>query len=304
MADIFQPSPVAGGVGDLVGALFGRGKIRQAAQDKALANADDYARAKLLADEFNTRQTLGDVLTAAQGPTDPQALAALVRSGNAGNYQQITAGSQNLADLVLQSDAVKMAQDPNADVAMLNRVLAARTGNPLSANEAVAPSLGQAMVDKERALIGLQNARATAAQAQAGRYGTAAQLDAARADLAARTNPNLRVGKKGSELMGPSLGQQLVPVPGGYAEPGAMVAPEAQRDFEQSAGRPMTGEEMATIASGGTVTIPPPQQGFTQAEAMQALQDARKAVASGRITKAEAQARLRKAGLVKTAERL
>lgn len=304
MADIFQPSPVAGGVGDLVGALFGRGKIRQAAQDKALANADDYARAKLLADEFNTRQTLGDVLTAAQGPTDPQALAALVRSGNAGNYQQITAGSQNLADLALQSDAVKMAQDPNADVAMLNRVLAARTGNPLSANEAVAPSLGQAMVDKERALIGLQNARATAAQAQAGRYGTAAQLDAARADLAARTNPNLRVGKKGSELMGPSLGQQLVPVPGGYAEPGAMVAPEAQRDFEQSAGRPMTGEEMATIASGGTVTIPPPQQGFTQAEAMQALQDARKAVASGRITKAEAQARLRKAGLVKTAERL
>lgn len=304
MADIFQPSPVAGGVGDLVGALFGRGKIRQAAQDKALANADDYARAKLLADEFNTRQTLGDVLTAAQGPTDPQALAALVRSGNAGNYQQITAGSQNLADLALQSDAVKMAQDPNADVAMLNRVLAARTGNPLSANEAVAPSLGQAMVDKERALIGLQNARATAAQAQAGRYGTAAQLDAARADLAARTNPNLRVGKKGSELMGPSLGQQLVPVPGGYAEPGAMVAPEAQRDFEQSAGRPMTSEEMSTIASGGTVTIPPPQQGFTQAEAMQALQDARKAVASGRITKAEAQARLRKAGLVKTAERL
>lgn len=305
MAGPFDISPAAKGFGELVGGLTGRGRIRQAAQANAWKQAEDMGKAKLLADEVLAREGLADALLAAQGPADPNALAALLRSGTAGNYQQITGGSQNLADLAIQSKALELAQQGNPDVAMLNRILATRAGaggGPLSPQEASVAPLGEAMVERERNRAALDAARAVTEASRQGSLRSQALASEALAD--SRREPRFKVGKPGQQIYtAPSLGD-VAPTTGGQGV-GAPSDAAFVQQFTADMGRPPTAQDMATIATGGVVREPGrAPKAFTQQEAQQALDDARAAVASGRISKAAAQERLRKAGLTKTAERL
>lgn len=255
MAGPFEISPAAKGFGSLVGALTGRDKARQSAQASAWKQAEDMGKAKLLADEVLAREGLADALTGAQGPSDPAALAALLRSGLAGNYQQVTGGSQNLADMAIQSQALDLAKQESPDVAMFNRILATRAGaggGPLSPQEASVVPLGDALVQKERNQAALDAARAVTEGARQGSL--SAQAAAARALEQQRL---IKSGGAPAPLGGlvPSGG---VPVPGGYTLPD-QIKPDAAlaADFIESAGRDITPAELATIATGGTVQIPP-----------------------------------------------
>lgn len=262
MAGPFEISPAAKGFGSLVGALTGRDKARKTAEANAWKQAEDMGKAKLLADEVLAREGLADALTGAQGPSDPVALAALLRSGLAGNYQQVTGGSQNLADMAIQSQALDLAKQESPDVAMLNRILATRAagGGPLSPQEASVVPLGDALVQKERNQAALDAARAVTEGSRQGVL--SAQAVAAQALEDSRRRPAFKIGKPGQEIYtGPSPLGGLAPpvaVPGGYTSPD-LIKPDAAlaADFIDSAGRDITPAELATIATGGTVKIPP-----------------------------------------------
>lgn len=304
MAGLTDVSPAAKGFGDLVGALTGRDRIREAARQKTMGTLADLAKGEIAADEFRQRRDLESNLgRGGVSPEQAAILASVFRSG-AGNFQQGTSGIQNLADLAIQSQARDLAGQQNPDLAMFNRILATRSGaggGPLSPQEASVVPLGEAMVQKERTQAALDAARGVTETARQGAL--AAQAGAAHALEQQRLHP-FKVGKPGSQVytpgdLGASVAPSSTPPAGALAENiGAFI-----QDFVETEGRAPSPAELQTIASGGTVKTQP-QQKFTQQEAQQALDDARKAVASGRISKEAARKRLYDAGLTKTAERL
>lgn len=298
MPSAFEVSPAAKGFGDLVGALTGSDRIRESARQKTIGTLADLAKGEIAADEFRQRRELEGNLTQRGGIDPKQAaiLASVFRAG-AGNFQQGTGGLQNLADLVIQSQARDLAGQQNPDVAMFNRILATRSGaggGPLSPEQSQVAPLGEAMVQKARNQAALEAARVATEGARRGSF--EAQADARR----------FKVGKPGQQVYtvpggAPALGD-IVPTSGGQGV-GAPSDPAFVQQFTEDMGRPPTAQDMATIASGGLVQREAPRV-FTQQEAQQALDDARKAVASGRISKEAARKRLYDAGLTKTAERL
>lgn len=181
---IFTPSPMAQGGGDLVSALLSGPAIREKARRSAVGDADAMLRAQIRANELRSREGLGEALTGLGAPAD---LATVLNAG-AGNFQQGTAGLQNLADIALQASQVEQAGQPNADVAALNRVIAAREGKLLSPQQAAVVPLGEALVATQQARTGTEQARREAQLA-------GALVPEARADLLRRTDPNRPRGK-------------------------------------------------------------------------------------------------------------
>lgn len=283
MAGPFQESPIAAGFGDLVGALTGRGRIREAAQHKAQMDLGTIAKGEIAADEFRQRQALGQALQNL-GVDQGEDLATVLRGGF-GNFQQGTAGLQNLADLAIQSEALQRAQQPQTDLDVFNRILATRSGQgPLQPNEARVSDLGEQLVQKAQNQARLEAARVATEGARRGSFEAQAE---------SRRHP-FKVGKPG---------QQVYTAPGGLGA----IAPTADDQLNAAVigdrGTGLTPAELATIAGGGEVRIPVTPK-FSQQEAMQALQDARAAVASGKISKEAARQRLLDAGLIETAKRL
>jgi len=166
-----------GGVGDFVKALTGRGAIRQQAEADAWRRADDIGRAKKAAaeagiaqDELSIRQgsVLADALTGMGA--DPN-LAPIMRGGFA-NFPQAVQGQSGLFDLAQTRQAGQMATSENPDVAMMNRVLAARTsgGGPLNPNQVNPEGLAAALLATEQAQAGNYRASADAARRRAAAY--------------------------------------------------------------------------------------------------------------------------------------
>lgn len=167
-----------GGVGDLVKALTGRGAIRQQSEADAWKRADDIGRAKKAAaeagiaeDELQQRGGLAAALTALG--SDPN-LAPIMRGGFA-NFPQAVQGQSGLFDLAQTKQAGQMALQDNPDVAMMNRVLAARTsgGGPLNPNQVDPEGLAEALLATEQAQAGNYRASADAT----GRRATAYEYD-------------------------------------------------------------------------------------------------------------------------------
>lgn len=164
-----------GGVGDLVKALTGRGAIRQQSEADAWKRADNIGRAKKVAaeariaeDELQQRGGLAEALTALG--SDPN-LAAVMRGGFA-NFPQAVQGQSGLYDLAQTKQAGQMALQGNPDVAMMNRVLAARTsgGGPLNPNQVDPEGLAAALLATEQAQAGNYRASADAAGRRASAY--------------------------------------------------------------------------------------------------------------------------------------
>ena len=195
-----------GGVGDLVKALTGRGAIRQQSEADAWKRADDIGRAKKAAaeagiaeDELQQRGGLAAALTALG--SDPN-LAPIMRGGFA-NFPQAVQGQSGLFDLAQTKQAGQMALQDNPDVAMMNRVLAARTsgGGPLNPNQVDPEGLAAALLATEQAQAGSYRASADAA----GRRATAYEYDVrSRADD--RLLDNARGGAGGGDSSPASSG--------------------------------------------------------------------------------------------------
>ncbi len=189
-----------GGVGDLVKALTGRGAIRQQADADAWKQADNIGRAKKAAaeagiaeDELLQRGGLAAALTALG--SDPN-LAPIMRGGFA-NFPQAVQGQSGLYDLAQTKQAGQMAVQENPDVAMMNRVLAARTsgGGPLNPNQVDPEGLAAALLATEQAQAGNYRASADAA----GRRATAYEYDVrSRADDRLLDNARAPAGGSGS----------------------------------------------------------------------------------------------------------
>lgn len=164
-----------GGVGDLVKALTGRGAIRQQAEADAWKQADNIGRAKKAAaeagiaeDELLQRGGLAEALTALG--SDPN-LAAVMRGGFA-NFPQAIQGQSGLYDLQQTRQAGQMATQENPDVAMMNRILSARTsgGGPLNPNQVDPEGLAAALLATEQAQAGNYRASADATGRRAAAY--------------------------------------------------------------------------------------------------------------------------------------
>ncbi len=189
-----------GGVGDLVRALTGRDAVRQQAEADAWKRADDIGRAKKAAaeagiaeDELLQRGGLAAALTALG--SDPN-LAPIMRGGFA-NFPQAVQGQSGLYDLAQTKQAGQMAVQENPDVAMMNRVLAARTsgGGPLNPNQVDPEGLAAALLATEQAQAGNYRASADAA----GRRATAYEYDVrSRADDRLLDNARGPAGGAGS----------------------------------------------------------------------------------------------------------
>jgi hypothetical protein len=286
------------GVAKFVAALGSRGRIREAAQEDAYGNLKKRAEGEIAADEFRSRGTLADDLIAAGVPANEANIITSQFRAGAGNFQQGTGGLRNLADLALQRDAVALANEENPDVARLNRLLASRNtgGGPLSPQQASVVPLGAALVEAAQAQAGQRNALADAALARAGASRAQSGVSGARVDLLNRTNPNIRVTKPGAIL-------QTGPAPAGLplgAELGAVDA------IEQDLGATLTPQQRQQFTQTGAVSIPakPAEVAAREQEGLQALNDARRAVQSGRISKEAARKRLYDAGFQNLAGRL
>lgn len=275
------------GVAKFAAALGGRNAIRQEAESDARKDLRQIALGEIAADEFRNRQGLGGALSNL-GIERGDDLATVLRGGFA-NFEQGTGGLRDLADLALQRDAVAIAKDPNPDVAVLNRLLASRNtgGGPLSPQQASVVPLGAALVESAQAQAGQRQALADAARARVGATGSqAAALDAL-ADLRRRTNPNLRVTKPGAVLQtgpAPTLAEELGSV--------ADIGPESETFVVTD----QTGPQGARLSD--------LQHQQREQEGLQALNDARRAVQSGRISKEAARKRLYDAGYQNLAGRL
>jgi len=172
------------------------------------------------------------------------------------------------------------------------------------------------------------DANIAAINALAGQREAAATAAGAQADLRNRTDPNLRVGSGGkgqppvllqgqppatyvpqpgevsleSVLRGEGLPPEIIAQIGRAAESGqdfAVTVPPTRPPMRPGAGAQVTTSpkpaKPAAPASG-------PKKRFTEADALQALADAREAVRRGLVTKEEAKRRLRAAGMPRTAE--
>ena len=225
-----------GGVGDLVRALTGRGAIRQQAEADAWKRADDIGRAKKAAAEAGIAQ---DELSMRTGSELVDAIVALggdrnsvpiMRAGFA-NFPQVVQGQSGLYDLAQTRQAGQMAMQENPDVAMMNRVLAARTsgGGPLNPNQVDPEGLAAALLATEQAQAGNYRASADAA----GRRATAYEYDVrSRADDRLLDNARGPAGGAGSATaltLAPDVMEMFKVSPPG-AEPGAARA----RVFDQA----------------------------------------------------------------------
>lgn len=193
-----------GGVGDFVAALAGRDAIRKQAQADAWSRADNIGRAKKTAaeariaeDEALQRANLADALTALG--SDPN-LATVMRGGFA-NFPQAVQGQSGLFDLSQTRQAAQMATQGNPDVAMMNRVLAARTsgGGPLNAQQTDPEGLAAALLATEQAQAANYGASAEAARRRASAYEYDVQSRAQD-----RMQDNLRGGSGGGSRGGGS----------------------------------------------------------------------------------------------------
>lgn len=262
MAGLTDVSPAAKGFGELVGALTGRDRIREAARQKTMGTLADLAKGEIAADEFRQRQTLEETLSGRGGidPRQAAILSAVFRSG-AGNFQQGTGGLQNLADLVIQSQARDIAGQENPDVAMFNRILATRSGaggGPLSAEQAQVAPLGEAMVQRARNQAALEAARVATEGARRGSFEAQAE---------ARRNP-FKVGKPGQQVYTPPAGS-LGDIAPSTTPPGAALSENIGafiQDFVENEGVAPTPAQLQTIAQGGTVQIQPKQPVSTKRE--------------------------------------
>lgn len=214
-----------GGVGDLVRALTGRDAIRQQAQDDAWAREGKIGQARkasaeagIAEDELLQRGGLAAALTALG--SDPN-LAPIMRGGFA-NFPQAVQGQSGLYDLSQTKQAGQMALQENPDVAMMNRVLAARTagGGPLNPNQVDPEGLAAALLATEQAQAGNYRASADAA----GRRATAYEYDVrSRADDRLLDNARGPAGGAGSATaltLAPDVMEMFKVSPPG-AEPGA-----------------------------------------------------------------------------------
>lgn len=293
-----------GGVGDLVKALTGRGAVRQQAEADAWKQADNIGRAKKAAaeagiaeDELLQRGGLAAALTALG--SDPN-LAPIMRGGFA-NFPQAVQGQSGLYDLAQTKQAGQMAGQENPDVAMMNRVLAARTsgGGPLNPNQVDPEGLAAALLATEQAQAGNYRASADARNAS----GNAAN---SLAELRDRTNPNLRVGSGGKGLASVLLEGQppaaYVPKPGEVSFEDAMAAENLPPGILAQIGR------AAESGQDFTVTVPPAGRA---APARPDFSNVRTGVTSttgptpesikaqyraGKLTREQAEAQLRKMG--------
>lgn len=189
-----------GGVGDLVRALTGRDVVRQQAEADAWQREGNIGRARKAAaeagiaeDELLQRGGLAAALTALG--SDPN-LAPIMRGGFA-NFPQAVQGQSGLYDLSQTKQAGQMALQENPDVAMMNRVLAARTagGGPLNPNQVDPEGLAAALLATEQAQAGNYRASADAA----GRRATAYEYDVrSRADDRLLDNARGPAGGAGS----------------------------------------------------------------------------------------------------------
>ena len=308
-----------GGVGDLVKALTGRGAIRQQADADAWKNADNIGRAKKVAaeagiaeDELAQRGGLAAAILAAAPPgamTPEQAGAlATIGRGGFGNFPQLVQGQSGLFDLGQTQTAAKMALQPNVDTRMMNRVLAARVagGGPLEPNQVDPEGMAAALLAKEQAQAGNYRASADARYAS----GNAAN---SLAELRNRTDPNIRVGSGGKGLASVILQGQppaaYVPQPGEVSLEAALAGENLPPEIMAQIGRAAeSGQDFAVTvpparrAAPARTTAPAAPAKFTQADALQALKDAREAIKRGVITPEEAKKRLQDAGMTKTAE--
>lgn len=267
MANPFQESPIAAGFGDLVGALTGRGHIREEAQRRAQGSLKQIAEGEIAADEFRQRQALGQALQNL-GVGQGEDLATVLRGGF-GNFQQGTAGLQNLADMAIQSEALTRAQQPQTDLDVFNRILATRSGQgPLQPNEARVSDLGEQLVQKAQNQARLDAARVVTEQGRPGLI--SAQTAAAQALAGQRQQAPFKVGKPG---------QQVYTAPGGLGA----IAPTADDQLNAAVigdrGTGLTPAELATIAGGGEVRIP------VAAPAAQLPQQARARLREGTVTR-------------------
>lgn len=169
-----------GGVGDLVKALTGRGAVRQQAEADAWKQADNIGRAKKATAEAGIAQ---DELAMRTGSELVNAIVAMggdrnsvpiMRAGFA-NFPQAVQGQSGIYDLGQTRQAGQMATQENPDVAMMNRVLAARTsgGGPLNPNQVDPEGLAAALLATEQAQAGNYRASADAT----GRRTTAYEQD-------------------------------------------------------------------------------------------------------------------------------
>lgn len=289
MADNF------GGIAKFTAALSGRDRIRQAAEGAAWRDAKAQAEGRIKADEFNQRLNLGDALVAGGvDPKDAAVISSVYRSG-AGNFQQGTRGLGNLVDLATTRQAVDIANSENPDLQKLNALIASRItgGGPLSPQQANVVPLGEAMVASEQAQAGQRQALGEAALTRAG---AAVSQSNARTDLLNRTNPNLRSVRSGSTLQAGPVPPQRVSsdLPLGEAMGGVGdIGPEEQT--------------FVVTEDTGPAGIPLgqlPKFNEVRTGALQALDDARRAVSTGRITKEAARKRLIEAGFKNVAGRL
>jgi len=282
------------GIAKFTAALAGRDRIRQAAEDNAYKGLKQRAEGEIAADEFRSRIGLADSLIAAGvDSNDANTLSSVYRAG-AGNFQQGTAGLQNLFDLATGRTVQQIAQEENPDLRKVNILLAGRTsgGGPLTPQEGAVVPLGDAMVQSELAQAEQRNALGNAALMRAGAAAGASNASAAasqaRADLYGRTNPNLRSVRSGSTLQsGPEmpLGDAL----GTVADLGPEDETFVVTEDTGPQGVPLQNVEKFTQ---------------TRTNALQALDDARRAIATGKISKEAAKKRLIDAGFKNVAGRL
>lgn len=294
MADNFK------GVGDFVAALMGGGGIREGARVKQEAAyvGEDTARARLdkaLSDAAMQRQQaqayerLGSADFGAAGfnPAEGEVVRLLLQAGG-GNAAALTSGIGNMFETARRKAALDAAT--GGDMGAANANLTSLANGPVATVDvdngyiltdrfSNTPSVTQTdeAAGRALALAALANAR----NAQSG-------ASDARADLYQRTDPNRPRGKGAANPPSVSIDAAVPDV----------IANDIRADPGKWAAAPSV--ERATAAG----RAGKPVRAFLQAEATQALLDAREAVARGAMTADQARQRLIDAGLDNLAGRL
>ena len=247
---------------------------------KALEEAR-IATAQRIARENLPKAIAGDAALAGHGDLASAILGMSTGQPNLGTF---TEGLADLSDMEIDRQ-IREKLDAG-DVAGAQRLSAVKTDKVLPSLEAagkvvftpvtgdiVTTPLGDAEIGADQALV---------TQRQA-----AASRDLARADLYGRTDPNK------PRATGGKLGFQV-------------------EQIEADLGRDLTPRELQDLAAGkldiqvplGDVEPAAPPSGVSEAEVLQAIKDARAAIATGRITREEARKRLIAAGMTNAAGRI
>lgn len=305
-----------GGFRDMGSVLFG-GADTRGAYNKGAQGAAELetllAKARMAKDQAMKRAEFRRTLE--QNGVPPQQAAILDAAfGSDYNPEQLSGYQSDQQKMGLTGEAADLARGGNVDA--MNNILTVITGKPRERTNIQDKTMFDPYAPPDQSVqttpMGLADIVATQALGRERDAGAAAKYASGGAaeslsDLRDRTNPNLRVGS-GGKGQAPVLleGQPpsgYVPQTGDVSLESILRADGLSPDIISQIGLAAeSGKDFAvTVPPAGRAAAAVPGK-FTQADALQALKDAREAIKRGLLTPAQAKKRLQDAGMTKTAE--